>query len=94
MKWRALFNDLGGVLRKHFRPKEDPDPAEVGLLKMIVAMQRHQRDLNNIRDGIGESVRLLDDSEILQEFRRLVEMAPAEPTSCEPVGRPEDVMFG
>ena len=94
VKWSDLFKDLKGVLLKHFRPTVDPDPVEVKVLKMIVSVQKQQRELNGIRDGIGESVRLLNDSEILQEFDRLAKMPPAESESVEPVASHEDVMFG
>ena len=92
MKPKELYKDLLQVFKKHFRPEVDPDPVEVGLLKMVVSVQKQQRDLNNIRDGLGESVRLLNDSEILKEFSRLQQLAPSE--SAEPVARSEDVMFG
>ncbi len=92
IEWGELCKDLKNVLLKHFRPEVGPEPAEVGLLKMVVSVQKQQRDLNNIRDELGESVRLLNASEILKEFSRLQQLAPSE--GAEPVARSEDVMFG
>jgi len=78
MKPKALYQDLKAVLLKHFRPTVDTDPTEVKLLKMVSTLQGQQRDLNKIREGLGESVRLLNDSEILKEFSKLQQLAPSE----------------
>ena len=81
MKLKALYQDLKAVLKKHFKPEPDIDPTEVKLLKMVSTLQKQQTDLNMIREGLGESVRLLNDSEVLKEFGRLQRLAPGDSES-------------
>ena len=64
INWKQLSNDLKSVFLKHFRPEVDKDPSEVQLLKMIVSLQKQQKDMNKIREGIGDSARLLKDDQI------------------------------
>lgn len=93
MKWGALYCDLVGVLKKHFRPeKPEPDGSAVGLVRMIQDLQKRQKELNGIRSCTAELVGMLQDDSVLQELHRLEAMAPKE--SVEPVASSDDVMFG
>lgn len=93
MKWGALYCDLVGVLKKHFRPeKPEPDGQAVNLIKMVQDLQRQQKTLNGIRNSAAELVKMLQDDAVLSELHRLEAMAPKE--SAEPVASSDDVMFG
>lgn len=78
MKLKELYRDLRQVFKKHIRPDVDKDPTEVQLIKMIVKLQKQQKDINAIRDGVGESARLLNNSEVFKEFEKLQKLAPSE----------------
>lgn len=78
MKLKAFYKDLCQVFKKHFRPVIDKDPSEVKLIKMIVSLQKQQTGINEIRNGLGESVKLLNDSEVFKEFDKLQKLAPGD----------------
>jgi hypothetical protein len=96
MKWKTLYNDLKGVLLKHFKPgKPEPDGPAVSLIRMIQSIQRQQQGVNQIRVSTSELVGLLQDNEVLKELHRLEAMAPTpkDEQSVEP-HKLEDPMFG
>lgn len=79
IKWKSLFDDLKTVFKKHLRPeKPESDPSEVLLLRQIVAVQKQQKGLNDIRSELARLAGLLKNDDVFQELDRLAAMAPKE----------------
>ena len=94
MKLKAFYKDLCQVFKKHFRPAIDKDPSEVKLIKIIASLQKQQKDMNDMRASLGESVRMLGDSEVFKEFDKLQKLAPSEDSTERPRSdAKEDLMF-
>lgn len=78
MKWKALYNDIKTVLKKHLRPeKPEPDGPAVSVIRMIQSIERQQQGVNRIRKDTAGLVGLLQDDDVLKELHRLESMAPA-----------------